>query len=542
MSHSIDYRPYQIEGRDAAFAEFAGGTDATCVVLPTGCGKTVMSGMCFEEALKRGRRGLFLAHREVLITQAFDTLTAFGFDCAIEMAGMDARANIDMTGLPQVTVASVQSLQGARLGRWERDAFGFIVTDECHRALADGHQSVFNHFCDYWHLGITATPDRGDDRNIGALYKTKAYEYSMRRAIREGWLAPVRTRECRVQVDLRGVKLHGGDFSLGELVERVTPMMEQLCRAFVREIGGRPAVFFTPDVGTANLAAQIFAKLGHPSEYVAGVGGEWGMSKAEKNEKLGRFNDGEFQIITCCDLLFEGWDCPKVAAVGIGRATRKRYRYTQMVGRGTRPSPDTGKEDCLVVDFDWQTEAGAKDICASVDLFDDGSLDADVRDEAARIERDRKGQTLDPEELIAEAEGIVKIRRTLHIHLTGKAAQYETVSYDPVGVAKILDINLNRKYDLDRQGRNPASDKQLGMLKHLGVDAPAGLSRWGASKLIDKLVKRRDMGFASPKQVRTLLAGGINEEVARSLTVGQANDYISALDGLEPAKVQGSLF
>ena len=118
MTHSITYRPYQVEGRDAAFAEFDGGTEATCVVLPTGCGKTVLSGMCFEEALRRGRRGLFLAHREVLITQAFNTLSAFGFDCAIEMAGLDARSNMAMTGLPQVTVGSVQSLQGARLYRW----------------------------------------------------------------------------------------------------------------------------------------------------------------------------------------------------------------------------------------------------------------------------------------------------------------------------------------------------------------------------------------------------------------------------------------
>jgi superfamily II DNA or RNA helicase len=541
MPHTITYRPYQIEGRDAAFAEFAGGTEATCVVLPTGAGKTVLSGMCFEEALARGRRGLFLAHREVLITQAYDTLTAFGFETAIEMAGCDARAEMALNGLPQVTVASVQSLQGERLQRWERDAFGFIVTDECHRALAEGHQNVYNHFRDFWHLGITATPDRGDDRNLGSLFKTKAFEYSMRRAIREGWLVPVRTRECRVQVDLRGVKLHGGDFSLGELVERVTPKMEQLCRAFVAEIGDRPAVFFTPDVGSANLAAQIFTRLGRPSEYVAGVGGEWGMSKAEKNEKLGRFNDGTFQIITCCDLLFEGWDCPRVAAIGIGRVTRKRYRYTQMVGRGTRPSPSTGKEDCLVVDFDWQTDGGAKDICASVDLFDDGSLDADVRDEAVRRKRERKDQTLDPEELIAEAEQTVRIRRSLHIHLTGKSAQYEAITYDPVGVAKILDIHLNRKYDLDRRGNNPASGKQLGMLRSFGVEAPASLSKWGASKLIDKLVKRKQMGLASPSQVKTLLSGGINEEVARSLTTQQASQYIAALDNYRPA-TQGSLF
>jgi superfamily II DNA or RNA helicase len=411
--HDIEYRPYQAEGRDAAFREFESGTDATLVVLPTGCGKTVLSGACFEEALSRGRKGLFLAHREVLITQAFDTLSRFGFDVAIEMADSDAFAQGAMLGQADVVVGSVQSLQGPRLWRWPRDAFGFIVTDECHRALAEMHRSVYDHFADCWHLGITATPDRGDDRNIGSLYKTKAYEYSMRAAIRDGWLAPIRTRTCKVEVDLRGVRMHGGDFSVGELVERVTPRVEELARAFLREIGDRPAVAFLPDVGTANLFAQVCTLLGVESEYVAGVGGEWGMSREEKVARLAAFNRGDFRVITCCDLLFEGWDCPKVAAVGICRPTRKRYRYTQMVGRGTRPHPASGKADCLVVDFDWETDPEAKDICAVVELFDDGSLDDETlavakqlaRAQAEQRARDRAARPADtdPMDLIEQA-------------------------------------------------------------------------------------------------------------------------------------------
>jgi superfamily II DNA or RNA helicase len=541
MGHSIEYRHFQVAGRDAAFRDHEAGHQSACVVLPTGCGKTVLAGACFEEALERGRKCLFLAHRRTLIRQAFDTMIAFGFDVAMEMGDESAREQSALCGQPQVVVGSVQSLQGSRLQSWPRDTFGYIVVDECHRVLADMHQHVLDYFQDYWDLGITATPDRGDGRNIGSRY-IKSYEYGLRQAISEGFLVPIRTRTCPTKVDLRGLKMHGGDYTVGELAERLTPEMEKLARAFFDEIGDRPFVFFTPDVGTSNLFALIACKLGHPCEYVAGQGGDWGMSKEEQEEKLGKLNRGEIQGVACCELLTEGWDFPPIEAVGIGRPTRKRYKYTQMVGRGTRPSPNTGKADVIVVDFDWEADPEVKDICAVVDLFDDGSLDWEVREYAAKKERERKGASLDPVELIEEAERVVRIRKTLHVSLTGAKEQYEAIETDPVGVSKIIDVKLNRKYDIDRQGRNPASDKQRWKLRQLGVDAPETMSKWGASKMISALEKRKSAGFADPRTVRDLLRGGISEDIARSLSVEQANDYIAALAERNRELKQGSLF
>ncbi len=541
MGHNIEYRDYQVEGRDAAFREHEAGNDSACVVLPTGCGKTVLAGMCFERALERGRKGLFLAHREVLVRQAYRTLCAFGFDVAVEMAGESAREQAAILGQPQVVVGSVQSLQGSRLASWDREAFGYVIVDECHRVLGEQHQNTLGYFRGYWHLGLTATPDRGDDRNIGSQY-VKAYEYGLRRAIAEGYLAPIRTRTCPTKVDLRGLRMHGGDFALDELVNRLTPDMERLARAFFDEIGDRPFVYFTPDVGTSNLFAAIANKLGHPCEYVAGMGGEWGMGKAEKEEKLEKLTGGAIQGVACCELLTEGWDFPPIEAVGIGRPTRKRYKYTQMVGRGTRQSPATGKRDCLVVDFDWEADPQVKDICAVVDLFDDGSLDWEVRDYAVKKERERKGKSLDPVELIEEAENAIRIRRTLHVSLTGAREKYEAIECDPVGVGKILDIGLNRKYDIDKQGRNPASERQKWKLKSLGVDCPETMSKWGASKLITKLEKRKADGFADPRAVRDLLRGGVSENIARSLSAEQAGEYLAALAERTNETKQATLF
>src|SRR4051812_14896530 len=102
--HGIEYRDYQIEARDAAFGEFESGRESTLIVMPTGTGKTVLAGMCREEAAAHNVKTLFLAHREILINQGFSTLSRFGFDCAVEMGERDARAHAVNFGHPDVVV------------------------------------------------------------------------------------------------------------------------------------------------------------------------------------------------------------------------------------------------------------------------------------------------------------------------------------------------------------------------------------------------------------------------------------------------------
>jgi superfamily II DNA or RNA helicase len=546
-NHGIEYRDYQIAARGAAFTEFERGTESALIVMPTGTGKTVLAGMCVEEALSQNLRTLFLAHREVLITQAYNTLSAFGFDVSVEMGQQDARKMAAVAGQADAVVGSVQTLQDDRLMRWSPHEFGLIIIDECHRSLADSYTKILNWFSGYSLLGITATPGRGDGRNLGARFTKKVFEYPLRRAITEQWLVPLRTRECPISVDLKGVKLFGGDFSVGELEERIGPKIEQLARGFMNEVGDRPAVAFLPDVGSAMAFAQVCSAIGQndgtnrQARYVAGAGGAFGMGKLEKNANLLAFNEGQYQIIVCCELLIEGWDCPRVSAVGILRPTKQQYRYAQMVGRGLRLHHQSGKRDCLVVDFDWETEKDAKDLCSTIDLFDDGSIDWEVFAVARQIMQER-AVDYDPSEILEEADRIITTRQRFMIQLSGKTADYKAIEYNPVGVSSVLGLKLNRKYDLDKQGRNPASDKQLGLLRSLGVEVPDGVSKWGASKLIDKIMKRRDSGLASVRQLHALLGSGVNEALARQMSAAQAKDAIQELDAIRPRTKQATLF
>jgi superfamily II DNA or RNA helicase len=540
--HSINYRPYQIEGRDATFREFDAGIPSTLVVMPTGTGKTVLGGMMIEEAKKRSKRSLFIAHRRTLIKQAVKTFAeGFGFSTYIEMGDHDALEMTALNGTSDVVVGSIQSLQADRLLRWSPNEFGLIIIDEAHHALADSYSKTLNWFRDYWLAGITATPKRGDRRNLGSRFTTKAYEYGLRQAISDGYLVKPIVRRCPVPIDLRGIKIIGGDFSIGELEERIGPRIETLARHFLDEVGDRRWVAFTPDVGSAMAFAQVCTAIGvadgtgRVARYVAGAGGAFGMHEKLRDLNLTEYEQRQYQGIVCCELLVEGWDDRSVEAVGVIRATTQAYRYGQMIGRGLRICPEIGKTNCLIIDFDWQTDDDARDICSTVDLFDDGLLDPDVYATAKQLASER-AVDIDAMDVIEEAERIERIRRRFSIKLTGKTAKYESYEYDPIGLSKILGIKLSGKHDIDRRGNNPASEAQLGMLKRLGVTAPESMSKWGASKLIGKLLKRRDTGMASPSQVKELIVSGVNEEYARALNASEASGVISDLRSIGPKR------
>lgn len=236
-------RPYQAEARDAILSAWDEGYRKTLLVLPTGCGKTVVFASVTENQVRKGHRVLIMAHRGELLTQAADKLkAASGLDSVLEKAESSSLGSF----IP-VTVGSVQSLaQEKRLARFPGDYFQDIIVDEAHHCLSDSYQRVLEHFPNANILGVTATPDRGDMKNLGEYFDSKAYEYTMPDAIRQGYLSPVKAQLIPLELDINNVGISNGDYSAPEVGNALEPYLSQIVQEMKKYCQGRKTVVFCP--------------------------------------------------------------------------------------------------------------------------------------------------------------------------------------------------------------------------------------------------------------------------------------------------------
>lgn len=193
----MELRPYQEEARQAVEEQWE-QVDKTLLVLPTGTGKTVVFSKIIEDRVRQGSRALILAHRGELLDQAADKLaSATGLMCATEKAEQSC-----LGSWFRVVVGSVQTLmREKRLNQFDSDYFDTIVVDEAHHCISDSYQKVLKHFPEAKVLGVTATPDRGDMRNLGSYFESLAYEYTLPKAIKEGYLCPIKAQTIPLKLD-----------------------------------------------------------------------------------------------------------------------------------------------------------------------------------------------------------------------------------------------------------------------------------------------------------------------------------------------------
>lgn len=511
----IPLRPYQEEALEAIRGEFARGKRSTLLVLPTGTGKTVTFGNVARRTMERGGKALILAHRGELIDQAANTLDAIGVEAAIEKADQYARQLFE----PGCVIATVQTMRGKRLESWDPNHFRVIITDEAHHATADSYQRIYRHFRGARHLGVTATADRADEDSLSDVFESVAYELSLWDAMTAPdpgpFLCRLKVVQCDVKIDLRGIKTSGGDFDVHELERRISPLMGTLANAVRQEVGRRPTLVFTPDVGSAQAMATALQSMGLSADWISG-------DDVNRADKIRALKAGETQILCNCMLLTEGFDCPSIAAIVLCRPTKSRPLYAQMVGRGTRIHP--GKSDCLIIDFDYLTTK--HDLVKPVELFDTTHTDDEVMALAQKIASETKGADL--LEAIERAEKEHKERQVLRIQAREREIKYRRVSYDPADVYET--------FGLPWRGKSP--DKIIhkateGQVKYLSncfkVTNSQGMSKASASTLIDYLSTRRKEGLATMKQVRWAIKMGLPADQARKLTFEEASAYLDSV-------------
>jgi superfamily II DNA or RNA helicase len=483
-------RPYQAAAIAAVEAQEAAGKKRTLLVLPTGTGKTVV----FAELVRRwsaaGDQTLILAHRSELLEQAAHKLAAVGV-----RADIDQAEKIAQRGAPAI-VASVQTLRGPRLQRYEPGAFRRIVVDEAHHAAAQSYQTILDRFPEAFVLGVTATPKRLDGKALGDLFESVAFTYELRAAIRDGFLAPIRARRVTVEnLNLSAIRTHHGDFDQSELSAILTAekALHGVAAPLLTLAGTRKTLVFGVDVKHAHGLAEILNRY-KPGCALALDGS---APAAERRATLALFRKGAIQILVNCALFTEGFDEPSIECVAMARPTQSWALYCQMLGRGTRLSP--GKADLLVLDF--VGNSGRHRLIGPADALAGGEVPAEVRDE---IERELDGKQRDLEEVLAHAEAAATLHRSKAALLV--VAHYRDKEVDPFVKA------FMPKLDPDSpSAREPATEAQLKAMKDFGFsDPPPGFTKGEASAAIDGAVARDKAGLSSLAQIRLLRKSGLD--------------------------------
>ncbi|MBL8600330.1 MAG: DEAD/DEAH box helicase family protein [Myxococcales bacterium] len=504
-------------------------------VMATGTGKTPTIATLARRVHEAGGvRVLAIAQREELLHQIAGALQRFAPKMTYGLDVADVRCS--RVAIPDMVIASVDSLQGARLASFPWDTFGLVICDEAHHAVASKHRKIFDHFHSSWRAGFTATPDRLDKASLGRVFSRASFTYDIKTAIEEGFLSPVRQEVVHVDgLDLSKVRKVSGQLSEKELEELLCAddTLSGMTGPILERSGDRAGLIFAVTIPHAYALARRLNEQKPGCALV--VHGE--LSKTERRAALRAYTEGEVQYLVNVALLTEGVDLPRTEVVAMCRPTLSRSLYTQMIGRGTRLFE--GKPNCLVLDF--AGNAGKHRLISVVDVLapdeeervvelaqrlmvDDPAMTLFEALKRARelIEAEKKARAL---ELAAEREAKEKkIRdaeeasRQLRLQLeTTRRRDFAPVAYgvtevDPFsGLDAILGLVVIRRPDVEEW--EAPTDGQIGALMNAGYD-PGGLDRKTASQVLDKIFARRDRGLCSLKQARILSRHGLRHDLS----------------------------
>ena len=488
MANIQSLRPYQQAARDSIHAQWEQGRLRTLLVLPTGTGKTIVFASVAADQVRAGDRVLILAHRGELLEQAADKLQrSTGLVSAVEKAESTC-----LNSWFRVVVGSVQTLQRpARLERFPRDYFGTIIIDEAHHAITDGYRRILDYFENVKVLGVTATPDRGDMRNLGEVFDSLAYEYKLTDAIKEGYLCKIMAQTIPLKLDISGVALSGGDYAVGELGTALDPYLEQIAAEMAQRCKGRKTVVFLPLIKTSQKFRDLLNAQGFRAAEVNG-------QSADRKEVLADFDTGKYNVLCNSMLLTEGWDCPSVDCVVVLRPTKVRSLYSQMVGRGTRLAE--GKTDLLLLDFLWMTDK--HELCRPADLVcEDRAVARQMTENLAGT-----GCPEDIEEAAAQAsEDVVAQREEALAKQLAEQRRKKAKLVDPLQYEiSIQAEDLSGYVPAFGWEAGPPTEQQTTALEKLGILPDAVESAGKAALLLDRLHKRQTEGLTTPKQIRLL--------------------------------------
>lgn len=351
---TVTLRPYQTECLGNIWQKYEHGVKRQLIVLCTGAGKTTIFSHLPDHFHGKKKKTLIIAHREELLDQAMARIQSIAphLNVSIEQGARVADVDAD------VIIASVATLGRAgseRIKKFNVDEFGLIVIDESHHATASTYSNILDYFCSSSStekptspllLGVTATPNRADNRGLDGVFQEIVFKYDILDGIKDGYLAPIKAFTVRTHESLDNVSRRAGDFALNELSDAVnTPERNKLIVDSYQSISpGEIALVFAVDVQHTMDLTEEFRRAGISAACVLGE-----TPKDERKDILEKFGAGEIKVVVNCATLTEGYDNPNITTVMFARPTSSSGLFIQMAGRGLRLAE--GKEFAKLIDF-----------------------------------------------------------------------------------------------------------------------------------------------------------------------------------------------
>lgn len=335
--------PYQQECLDAIESvRQAGGTKAL-VIMATGLGKTVVSALQLRRMLAEAPgRVLYVTHQNEILRQArhtyenfLDSETTYGY-----FHGQEKHLHkVD------VLFASFQTMMTSR-ELFKRDEFKYVIVDEAHHVHAETYRPTVEYFQPDFMIGLTATPDRADQKDITELMGEPVFHLDLFEALAEHHLTSINYRLMTDELqNLEVLETPAGKLSISELNRTifVPKRDEEIVRIIeekLDEVTNPRTIIFCSSVLHAEELAELmpYAQVIHSR-----------LHKDQRARRIAAFRKGHSRVVITVDMFNEGIDIPEANVIVFLRSTASRTIYLQQLGRGLRRAE--GKEEMLVLDF-----------------------------------------------------------------------------------------------------------------------------------------------------------------------------------------------